>query len=219
MININESFKVYVQNELNNTYKSTFSNNESLDSGINNVLKDYTCLTEEKLKNSEHNVEYNSDNSDDSYDSDDSFESYSKKKRKRSISTETLFEHLISEDFNNLNINKSKLNNDNNNDNYKLLLEINEKINNIEKNIESKNLESFIQQEFNSKISIINKKSIDEFIKINIKIDQLQNNFDKIFAEKDYIIEHLKDEINNLKDEMKSTQYKNNDSTNTNFYS
>ena len=140
-----------------------------------------------------------------------------KKKRKRSISTETLFGHLIMEDFNNLNINKSKLNNNNdddnknNNDNYKLLLEINEKINNIEKNIELKNLENFIQEELTAKISKINKTSIVEFIKINTKIDQIQNKFDKILAEKDYVIEHLKDEINNLKDEMKSTQYNNND--------
>ena len=203
MIYINENFKVL--NELNNTYKSTFSNNKLNDNGIDNVLKDSTSLTEENLKNNDNNVEYNSDNS------DDSFESYSKKKRKRSISTETLFEHLIMEDFNNLNINKSKSNNDNNNDNYKLLLEINEKINNIEKNIESKNLENFIQEELTAKISKINKTSIVEFIKINTKIDQIQNKFDKILAEKDYVIEHLKDEINNLKDEMKSTQYNNND--------
>ena len=208
MIYINENFKVL--NELNNTYKSTFSNNKCSD----NVLKDSSCLTEENIKNNDNNVEYNSDNS------DDSFESYSKKKRKRSISTETLFEHLIMEDFNNLNINKSKLNNDNNNnnDNYKLLLEINEKISNIENNIESKNLENFIQEELTAKISKINKTSIVEFIKINTKIDQLQNKFDKILAEKDYVIEHLKDEINNLKDEMKSNQYKNNDSTNTDYY-
>ena len=205
MIYINENFKVL--NELNNTYKSTFSNNKLNDNGIDNVLKDSTSLTEENLKNNDNNVEYNSDNSDNSDISDDSFKTYSKKKRKRSISTETLFEHLIMEDFNNLNINKSK----SNNDNYKLLLEINEKINNIEKNIESKNLENFIQEELNAKISKINKTSIVEFIKINTKIDQIQNQFDKILAEKDYVIEHLKDEINNLKDEMKSTQYNNND--------
>ena len=206
MIYTNENFNVL--NELNNTYKSTFSNNKCSNNGIDNVLNDSTCLTEENLKNNDNNVEYNSDNS------DDSFESYSKKKRKRSISTETLLGHLIMEDFNNLNINKSKINNDNNNnnnDNYKLLLEINEKINNIEKNIESKNLENFIQEELTSKISKINKTSIVEFIKINTKIDQIQNKFDKILAEKDYVIEHLKDEINNLKDEMKSTQYNNND--------
>lgn len=219
MIYINENFKTL--NELNNTYKSTFSNNKSLNSGIDNVLKDSTCLTEEKLRYNDNNIEYNSDNSD---ISDTSFETYSKKKRKRSISTETLFEHLIMEDFNNLNINKGKSNNNdndnynNNNDNYKLLLEINDKINNIEKKIESKNLESFIQEELNAKISKINKTSIVEFIKINTKIDQIQNKFDKILAEKDYLIEHLKDEINNLKDEMKSTQYKKNDSTNTDYY-
>jgi len=213
MIYINENFKA--TNEVNNTYKSTFSNNKCSDNGIDNVLKDSTCLTEENLKNNNNNVEYNSYNSDNSDNSDDSFETYSKKKRKRSISTETLFGHLIMEDFNNLNINKSKSNNDNNNynnnDNYKLLLEINEKINNIEKNIESKNLENFIQEELTAKISKINKTSIVEFIKINTKIDQIQNKFDKILAEKDYVIEHLKDEINNLKDEMKSTQYNNND--------
>ena len=203
MIYTNENFNVL--NELNNTYKSTFSNNKCSNNGIDNVLNDSTCLTEENLKNNDNNVEYNSDIS------DNSFESYSKKKRKRSISTETLFGHLIMEDFNNLNINKSKSNNDNNNDNYKLLLEINEKINNIEKNIESKNLENFIQEELTAKISKINKTSIVEFIKINTKIDQIQNKFDKILAEKDYVIEHLKDEINNLKDEMKSTQYNNND--------
>ena len=206
MIYINKKFKVH--NELNNPCKLTFSNNKHLDYGINNVLNDSINLTEEKLKNIECN----------SIKSDDSFESYSKKKRKRSMSKENLFEYLNIEEFKNLNIHKNNSNNDNNNDNYKLLLEINEKINNIEKNIESKNPENFIQEELNSKISNINKTSIDEFIKINIKIDQLQNKFDKILAERDYVIEHLKDKINNLKIEIKSTQYKNYDSTNNDFY-
>ena len=75
MIYINENFKVL--NELNNTYKSTFSNNKLNDNGIDNVLKDSTSLTEENLKNNDNNVEYNSDIS------DNSFESYSKKKKKK----------------------------------------------------------------------------------------------------------------------------------------
>ena len=83
MIYINENFKVL--NELNNTYKSTFSNNKLNDNGIDNILKDSTSLTEENLKNNDNNVEYNSDNS------DDSFESYSKKMRKRSLTHIFLF--------------------------------------------------------------------------------------------------------------------------------
>lgn len=200
MIYINENFKT--MNELNNTYKSPFSNDS--------VLKNSTGLMEEILRNNDDNIEYDLDDSDDSDNSD-------YKKRKRSISTETLFGNLIMEDFNNLNINKRKLNNvndyNNDYDNYKLLLEIKEKINIIEKNIESKNLE----KDLNAKISKINKTSIDELTKINIKFDQLLNKFDKILVEKDYVIEHLRDEINNLKDELKCTQY-NNDSNNNDHY-
>ena len=207
MIYINENFKT--MNELNNTYKSPFSNHKWNDNGINNVLKNSAGLTEEILRNNDNdnddNIEYDLDDSDDSDNSDS-------KKRKRSISTETLFGHLIMEDFNNLNINKRKLNNDY--DNYKLLLEIKEKINHIEKNIESKNLE----KEITAKISKINKTSIDELTKINIKFDQLLNKFDKILVEKDYVIEHLRDEINNLKDELKYTHYNNNDSNNNDHY-
>ena len=215
MIYINENFKT--MNELNNTYKSPFSNHKWNDNGINNVLKNSAGLTEEILRNNDNddNIEYDLDDSDDSDNSDS-------KKRKRSISTETLFGHLIMEDFNNLNINKRKLNNDkdynNDYDNYKLLLEINKKITHIEKNIESKNIESFIQEELNAKILKINKTSIDEFTKINIKFDQLLNKFDKILVEKDYVIEHLRDEINNLKYELKCTQYNNNDSNNNDHY-
>lgn len=202
MIYINENFKT--MNELNNTYKSPFSND--------NVLKNSASLMEDEiLRNNDNNIEYDLDDSDDSDNSDS-------KKRKRSISTETVFEHLIMEDFNNLNINKRKLNNDNEYDNYKLLLEINNKINNIEKNIEPKNIESFIQTELNAKISKVNKTSIDEFTKINIKFDQLLNKFDKILVEKDYVIEHLRDEINNLKDELKYTHYNNNESNNNDHY-
>ena len=209
MIYINENFKT--MNELNNTYKSPFSNNN----GIDNVLNNSAGLMEEILRNNNDNIEYDLNDSDDSDNSDS-------KKRKRSISTETLFKNLIMEDFNNLNINKRKLNNDNdyNNDydNYKLLLEINKKINNIEKNIEFKNIENFIQEQLNAKISKINKTSIDEFTKINIKFDQLLNKFDKILVEKDYVIEHLRDEINNLKDELKCTHFNNNDSNNNDHY-
>lgn len=56
--------------------------------------------------------------------------------------------------------------------------------------------------EIYKKISILEKK-MDHFDKINIKIEALQKNIDKIFVEKDYVIDSLKDEIKGLRDEIK----------------
>ena len=44
---------IYTNENFNNTYKSTFSNNKCSDNGIDNVLKCSTCLTEENLKNND----------------------------------------------------------------------------------------------------------------------------------------------------------------------
>lgn len=222
-------------NESNQSHKThkTKLNIDWLDFGRKNMMKKSNILTEENLQNRDNfqggagggaggGVDYDSDES-----------SNYKKRRKRSISTETLFENLISEDFNNLNINPSK----NNSDYSKLLLEINEKIDNIGKNIgflctenesnkmtqnlhlnEYKKLTNVIQEELTAKISKINKVSIDGYTKINIKFDQLQNKFDKILVEKEYTIDNLKDEISSLKDEIKSLQYNNNYMKNNDHY-
>jgi len=56
--------------------------------------------------------------------------------------------------------------------------------------------------EIYKKISILEKK-MDNFDKIHIKMEILQKNIDKIFVEKDYVIDSLKDEIKGLRDEIK----------------
>lgn len=47
------------------------------------------------------------------------------------------------------------------------------------------------------------EKKFEDITKLGIKIDNMQKNIDKIFVEKDYVIDSLKDEICNLKLEMK----------------
>jgi peptidoglycan hydrolase CwlO-like protein len=51
--------------------------------------------------------------------------------------------------------------------------------------------------------------------KLYIKIEQTQQYIDKIFNEKDYVIENLREEINYLKSEIKETKY---DISNKNDY-
>ena len=61
-------------------------------------------------------------------------------------------------------------------------------------------------------IKIINKidnleKKVDILSLVNIKIDTLKKDIDKILVEKDYIIENLKYEINDLKDQLKESKF------------
>ena len=51
------------------------------------------------------------------------------------------------------------------------------------------------------------EKKIETLYMVNIKIDTLKKDIDKILTEKDYIIENLKDEINDLKDQLKESKY------------
>ena len=53
------------------------------------------------------------------------------------------------------------------------------------------------------------EKYFNEINKINIKIDTMNNNIEKILIEKDYTIDFLKDEISFLKTEIKEINYNN----------
>lgn len=55
------------------------------------------------------------------------------------------------------------------------------------------------------KIDDLSKK-VDTLSMVNIKVDILKKNIDKILTEKDYIIENLRYEINDLKDQMKESK-------------
>ena len=66
--------------------------------------------------------------------------------------------------------------------------------------------------EIYKKISIIEKK-MDHFDKINIKMEALQKNIERILVEKDYLIDSLKDEIKGLRDEIKYTDNKSHDNS------
>jgi hypothetical protein len=110
------------------------------------------------------------------------------KKMKRSYSTETLLEYSdnnlteILHNMDNLNIN-------NQNDLFKKIIE---KINNLEKKIET-------------------------LCMVNVKIDELKKNIDKVLIEKDYVIENLSSEIIDLKSQIKEINY-NNITSNINSY-
>jgi len=97
------------------------------------------------------------------------------------------YEKLLSE-LNGMTMNNNnlllELNESNNSNNKLLLLELFKKINSLE-------------------------KKVDELNKINLKMDTLQKSIDKILVEKDYTIENLNDQINELKSEIREKQYNN----------
>ena len=96
------------------------------------------------------------------------------KRLKRSYSTEVLLEYSDSDnDITEIINNISKLNIDN-----ELFKKIIKKIDNLEKKVESLSL-------------------------VNIKIDTLKKDIDKIMIEKDYIIDNLKIEVTELKNQLK----------------
>lgn len=81
------------------------------------------------------------------------------------------------------------------------LLNIQENLTDLNIDVNKKMYETILK-----KISNLEHK-IDDANKLNIKIDKMQKYIDKIFNEKDYVIENLREEINYLKSEIKETKY------------
>ena len=114
-------------------------------------------------------------------------------KRQRNLSMDTvydnpendnsLFETIIKD------LNKLKLDSNQANNNNDLLQKLFKKVEDLEKNIK-KNLNQ--------------QNLFDEINKLNIKIEKLQKNIEKNLVEKEYTIENLQNELNILKDELKS---------------
>ena len=61
------------------------------------------------------------------------------------------------------------------------------------------------------------EKKVETLFMVNIKIDTLKKDIDKILIEKDYVIENLRYELNDLKDELKESKLEKN--LNNYFYS
>ena len=135
------------------------------------------------------------------------------KRRKRSNSNEILLEYsdtdsdeiffdpkkrMNSIDFKGINI--QEIDNKNKNENENDLLDL---LNNINKlNIDS-NKDLFTK--ILNKINDLEKK-VETLFMINVKIDTLKKDIDKILVEKDYVIDNLKYEITDLKDQLKDTK-------------
>jgi seryl-tRNA synthetase len=133
------------------------------------------------------------------------------KRRKRSYSNESLLEYSDTDsdeiffdpkkrmnaiDFKGINIQETNNNKDDND-----LVDL---LNNINKlNIDS-NKDLFTK--IIKKISDLEKK-VETILMVNVKIDTLKKDIDKILVEKDYVIENLKYEINDLKDQLKESKY------------
>ena len=102
---------------------------------------------------------------------------------------DSVFETIIKD------INKLKLDSQVNNNND-LLQKLFKKVEDLEKNIK-KNLNQ--------------QNLFDEINKLNIKFEKLQKNIEKNLVEKEYTIEHLQNELNILRDELKSNIYEKKD--------
>ena len=136
------------------------------------------------------------------------------KRRKRSYSTDTILEYSDSDpedifnkknrtnaiDFNWLNNNINKMNFTDKTNNNEIDKDFGDILNNISKlNIDTnKDLYAKIIK----KIDDLEKK-IDTLSIVNVKIDSLKKHMDKIFVEKDYVIENLRYEVNDLKEQIK----------------
>jgi RNA binding exosome subunit len=81
------------------------------------------------------------------------------------------------------------------------LLNIQENLSDLNIDVNKKMYETILK-----KISNLEHK-IDDANKLHIKLDKMQKYIDKIFNEKDYVIENLREEINYLKSEIKETKY------------
>jgi hypothetical protein len=137
------------------------------------------------------------------------------KRRKRSYSTDTILEYSDSDpeniyfdqknrtnaiDFNWLNNNIRKMNITDKTNNNEIDKDFGDILNNINKlNIDTnKDLYAKIIK----KIDDLEKK-VDTLSMVNVKIDSLKKHIDKIFVEKDYVIENLRYEVNDLKEQIK----------------
>ena len=116
------------------------------------------------------------------------------KKKRRNENEDSLMEHDEISEENNINY-------------QNLLSELNEL------NISNSNSNKLMLSELLKKINIIEKK-VDELNKINLKVDTLQKNLDKILIEKDYTIENLYDQITDLKSEIREKNYSSEDNSN-----
>jgi hypothetical protein len=104
-----------------------------------------------------------------------------------------------------------RINEDNNIDYDKLISQLNGiSINNnnflLELNESNNSNNKILLLEMFKKIDLLEKK-VDELNKINFKIDTLQKNIDKILIEKDYTIENLNNEIQDLKADIMEKKY------------
>jgi hypothetical protein len=104
-----------------------------------------------------------------------------------------------------------RINEDNNIDYDKLISKLSGlNINNnnflSELNELNKNNNKILLLEMFKKVDLLEKK-VDELNKINLKIDTLQKNIDKILIEKDYTIENLNNEIHELKADIMEKKY------------
>ena len=129
-----------------------------------------------------------------------SFRNEQRLKRQRNLSMDTVYDNHVKDSVydNHVNdsvfetiikdINKLKLDSQVNNNND-LLQKLFKKVEDLEKNIK-KNLNQ--------------QNLFDEINKLNIKVEKLQKNIEKNLVEKEYTIEHLQNELNILRDELKS---------------
>jgi len=152
-------------------------------------MDEYTCFKRRKRSYSNEILLEYSDT-----DSDEIF--FDPKKRMNSID----FKGINTQKTNNKNENENENENENKNENENDLVDL---LNNINKlNIDSnKDLFTKILKKINDL-----EKKVETFFMINIKIDTLKKDIDKILIEKDYVIENLKYEITDLKDQLKDTK-------------
>ena len=141
-------------------------------------MDEHICFKRRKISNSNEILLEYSDT-----DSDEIF--FDPKKRMNSIN------------FKGINMQETNNQNENENDLLDLLNNINQL--NIDSN---KDLFTKILKKINDL-----EKKVETLFMVNIKIDTLKKDIDKILVEKDYVIENLKYEITDLKDQLKDTKY------------
>lgn len=118
-------------------------------------------------------------------------------KKKRTLSTDTFYDLNDIKEINEDNdINNSDINNN----------DINNILNSIN-NLNINNNEELFKN-ITKKINSLEKK-FDIIDKLNIKIDKLEKSINNILIEKDYVIDTLRDNINDLTTEIKELKYKN----------
>lgn len=113
-------------------------------------------------------------------------------KKKRTLSTDTFYD-----------LNDIKEINEDNDINHNDINNILDSINNLNINNNEGLFKDIIK-----KINSLEKK-FDIIDKLNIKIDKLEKSINNILIEKDYVIDTLRDNINDLTSEIKELKYKN----------